>query len=86
MKVQLARQVWLGDEFAEVVCATDWLHDMPVPVAGDVLMDGQGNWSTVLRRVFLDDPPKVILWLTNIEADIEDWLTFHPGWARRGAP
>ena len=66
----------------EVVNRVDWLPDMHIPGPHDVLMDANGNWSTVLRRFFYEDPPMVALQLTPIEVpSIDRWLEAHPGWA-----
>jgi hypothetical protein len=81
MRVELRRTLSMDLGDVEVVNALDWLPDMPVPGPHDVLMDANGNWSTVLRRFFYEDPPLVALKLTHITVpSVALWLEAHPGW------
>lgn len=86
MKVELRRVLAQPDDGAVgVVNVLDWLPDMPIPGPHDVLMDAAGNWSTVLRRFFYEDPPKVALQLTPVDVivDIDAWLEGHQGWVKQ---
>jgi hypothetical protein len=85
MRVELRRTLSMKNHplvTVEAVNALDWLPGMPVPGPHDVLMDVNGDWSTVLRRFFYEDEARVALQLTPIEVpNIDLWLAAHPGWA-----
>ena len=75
----------IKDRYVEVFRTVDWLDHMAVPVAGDIILSDGANYSTVVRRFFVEDPPLIILKLSDLNVDnVEAWMAEY-GWEREGA-